>query len=130
MKLKKTTYATLFLLVFFTLYQSNFYKKTTPDLSIKVECPKKIIENKDLPIYIDAYTETDYIENIDISLLVDGLSIDILSFSRSDFSLDRKFQNTVLLRFSESQINQESKVFIFFTLRDKYGNIAKTNCEY
>ena len=130
MKLKKTTFLTIFLFIFFTLYFPNTYEQTLPNLLIEVECPEKLSENKDLPIHINAFTETEYIENIIINLEVDGLSIDKLSMSRNYFNFEKKFQDTVFLRFSESQIDEKSKVYIYFTLRDKYGNISKTYCEY
>jgi len=130
MKLNKITFLTIFLIIFFTLYPPNIYEQTTPNPLLEVECPEKLIENKDLPIHINAFTETDYIEYIIINLEVDGLSIDKLPMSRSHFNFEREFQDTVFLRFNKSQINKNSKVYIYFTLRDKYGNISKTYCEY
>jgi len=130
MKLNKITFFTMFLLIFFTFYLPNIYEQNTPNLHLEVECPEKLIENKDIPIHIYAFTETEYIEYIIINLEVDGLSIDKLPMSRSFFNFEREFQDTVFLRFNKSQINEKSKVYIYFTLRDKYGNLAKTYCEY
>ena len=129
MNIKKIAYLALALLIFF-INDAEFYKKTTPDLSIEAICPKKLVPNEDLPIHITAFSETEYIENIDVVFMVDGLSVDKLAFSRSYFKFESKFDSTIFLRFDDSQINEGSKVFVLFTLRDKYGNISKTNCEY
>lgn len=121
----------IYFLVFLIFILSEYL--VNEDLSnsqtLEINCPEKLNYEINKFLFITS-TDSEYIENIGITLVIDGKRADQLSFSRVDFVIDKTFKNIVFLKIDQSKYNLSSQFELNFTVRDKYGNIIKDSCVY